>query len=203
MEAINKEIKNYDNDNSDLLSDLMETITEQEVEELGINIEDDRFKITNDDQAMFFLRKIKELRDEKDKVNETCNRVIENHNTKVNDFRDKEIRIIEGTENFFVSLLEEYARKELSDSKKKSLKLPFGTLSFKKGQPKFVYEDAEVLKFIKDNNLDNCIRTKEELNKSELKKMIEYNEETGQGLINQVPVNGLSILPAEEKFTVK
>lgn len=203
MESIKEELKSYDNDNSVLLSDLMETITETEVEDLGIDISNEKFRITNDEQAMFFIRKINELRDEKDKINNTCDRIIEKHNTTVNDFRAKELRGIEGTENYFSLLLEDYAKRELDGSKKKSLKFPFGTLSFKKTQPKYVYDDQTVFNYIKENHLDSCIRVKEEINKSELKKMIRYDEETNQGFIDDQPVDGLSILPPEEKFSIK
>lgn len=194
---------NNDVDNSDLLNELTEAITEQEVKELGIDLSlGEKLKITSEEQAIFFLRRINELRDERDKVNMTCNNLIESYNSKVNDFRSKQLRSIDSTEAFFSNLLEDFARASLVNSKKKSLKLPFGTLSFKKSQPKYVYEDKQLLEYLKDKNLNEFIRIKEEVDKSNLKKNIVIDE-SGKPLLDNIEVEGLTILPSEETFTIK
>lgn len=189
-------------ENSDILESLFDEITEAEVKELGIEIENDRFAITSDEQANFFLRRLQEVRSEKDKINQTCNNEIERFTTKVNNFRAKEILSLENTENYFNGLLEEYAKKQLEGSKKKSLKLPFGTMSFKKGQRKMVYEDETLMNFIKNNSLNDFIRIKEEINKSELKKAVAISED-GTVTLNGTIVEGVTTLPGEESFTVK
>lgn len=190
-------------ENSDILESLFNEITEEEVKELGIEIENERFAITNDEQANFFLRRLQEVRSEKDKINTTCNNEIERFVSKVNNFRAKEILSLENTENYFSTLLESYAKKQLEGSKKKSLKLPFGTMSFKKGQRKVVYDDETLTNFIKSNNLNEFIRVKEEINKSELKKALEFNEENGTASLNGQVVEGITTSPAEESFSIK
>lgn len=192
----------FDADNKELLDALFEEITEAEVEELGINIESDAFAITNDGQANFFLRRLDEIRNEKDKINNTCNTEIEKFCQKVNDFRARELNTLENTERFFTTLLENYARIQLMDSKKKSLKLPFGTLAFKKSQPKYIYDDEVVMKFIKENNLSEFIRTKEEINKRDLKSALTVNDE-GIIKLNGMQLDGVTITPGEEVFNVK
>lgn len=190
-------------ENSDILESLFNEITEEEVKELGIEIENERFAITSDEQANFFLRRLQEVRSEKDKINTTCNNEIERFVSKVNNFRAKEILSLENTENYFSTLLESYAKKQLEGSKKKSLKLPFGTMSFKKGQRKVVYDDETLTNFIKSNNLNEFIRVKEEINKSELKKALEFNEENGTASLNGQVVEGITTSPAEESFSIK
>lgn len=189
-------------ENSDILESLFDEITEEEVKELGIEIENERFAITSDEQANFFLRRLQEVRSEKDKINTTCNNEIERFTTKVNNFRAKEILSLENTENYFNGLLEAYAKKQLEGSKKKSLKLPFGTMSFKKGQRKMVYDDEAVMNFIKSNSLNEFIRIKEEINKADLKKAVTVNED-GIVTYNGQVVEGVTTLPGEESFTVK
>lgn len=189
-------------ENSDILESLFEEITEAEVRELGIEIENERFAITNDEQANFFLRRLQDIRSEKDKINQTCNNEIERFTTKVNNFRAKEILSLDNTENYFNALLEAYAKKQLEGTKKKSFKLPFGTMSFKKGQRKMVYEDETLMSFIKNNNLNEFIRTKEEINKSELKKVVAINDD-GIVTYNGQVVEGVTTLPGEESFTIK
>jgi phage host-nuclease inhibitor protein Gam len=192
----------FDADNRELLDSLFEEITEAEVEELGIDIESSSFAITNDSQANFFLRRLDEIRNEKDKINNTCNTEIEKFCQRVNDFRARELKTLENTEDFFTTLLESYARHQLMDSNKKSLKLPFGTLSFKKSQPKYVYDDEIVMNFIKDNNLSEFIRTKEEINKKDLKSALNISED-GIITLNGKAMEGITITPGEEKFNVK
>lgn len=192
----------FDADNRELLDNLYEEITEAEVEELGINIENDSFAITNDEQANFFLRRLEEIRNEKDKINNTCNTEIEKFTQKVNNFRAKELHTLENTENFFSTLLENYARIQLQGSKKKSLKLPFGTLSFKKSQPKYVYDDETVMNFIKANDYTEFIRVKEEINKRDLKSALNITED-GIVMLNGKAMEGVIITPGEEVFNVK
>lgn len=192
----------FDADNRELLDDLFEEITEAEVKELGIDIESDSFAITNDGQANFFLRRLEEIRNEKDKINNTCNTEIEKFTQKVNDFRSRELNTLENTERFFTTLLENYARLQLQDSKKKSLKLPFGTLSFKKSQPKYIYDDEVVMNFIKTNELSEFIRIKEEINKRDLKSALNINDE-GMVILNGKAMEGITITPGEETFSVK
>ena len=189
-------------ENSDILEALFDEITEEEVKELGIEIDNEKFAITSDEQANFFLRRLEEVRSEQDKINVTCNNEIERFTKKVNSFRAKELLSLENTEKYFISLLETYAKKQLEGSKKKSIKLPFGTMSFKKGQRKMVYEDDVLMNFIKSNSLNDFIRIKEEINKSELKKAIKL-EEDGSVTLHGTVVEGATSLPAEEKFSIK
>lgn len=189
-------------ENSDILEALFDEITEEEVKELGIEIDNEKFAITSDEQANFFLRRLEEVRSEQDKINVTCNNEIERFTKKVNSFRAKELLSLENTEKYFISLLETYAKKQLEGSKKKSIKLPFGTMSFKKGQRKMVYEDDVLMNFIKSNSLNDFIRIKEEINKSELKKAIKL-EEDGSVTLHGTVVEGATSLPAEETFSIK
>ena len=84
-------------ENSDILDSLFEAITEEEVRDLGIEIEKENFAITSDEQANFFLRRLEEVRSEKDKINNTCNQEIERFTVRVNNFRAKETLSLENT----------------------------------------------------------------------------------------------------------
>ena len=189
-------------ENSDILESLFDEITEAEVKELGIEIENERFAITSDEQANFFLRRLEDIRSERDKINQTCNNEIERFVTKVNNFRAKETLSLDNTERYFSGLLEDYARKQLEGSNKKTLKLPFGTMSFKKGQRKMVYEDDILKNFIKTNHLEQFVRVKEEINKAELKKAVNIDD-NGIVTLNGQVVEGITTLPGEESFSIK
>ena len=189
-------------ENSDIVDSLFEAITEEEVRDLGIEIEKENFAITSDEQANFFLRRLEEVRSEKDKINNTCNQEIERFTARVNNFRAKETLSLENTERFFCSLLENYARQQLEGSKKKSIKLPFGTMSFKKSPRKMVYDDEVLMNFIKSHNLNDFIRIKEEINKKDLKSQLKITEDGIVTLDDQV-VEGITTMPGETTFSVK
>ena len=189
-------------ENSDILDSLFEAITEEEVRDLGIEIEKENFAITSDEQANFFLRRLEEVRSEKDKINNTCNQEIERFTARVNNFRAKETLSLENTERFFCTLLENYARQQLEGSKKKSIKLPFGTMSFKKSPRKMVYDDEVLMNFIKSHNLNDFIRIKEEINKKDLKSQLKITEDGIVTLDDQV-VEGITTMPGETTFSVK
>ena len=189
-------------ENSDILDSLFEAITEEEVRDLGIEIEKENFAITSDEQANFFLRRLEEVRSEKDKINNTCNQEIERFTARVNNFRAKETLSLENTERFFCTLLENYARQQLEGSKKKSIKLPFGTMSFKKSPRKMVYDDEVLMNFIKTHNLNDFIRIKEEINKKDLKSQLKITEDGIVTLDDQV-VEGITTMPGETTFSVK
>ena len=189
-------------ENSDILDSLFEAITEEEVSDLGIEIEKENFAITSDEQANFFLRRLEEVRSEKDKINNTCNQEIERFTARVNNFRAKETLSLENTERFFCTLLENYARQQLEGSKKKSIKLPFGTMSFKKSPRKMVYDDEVLMNFIKSHNLNDFIRIKEEINKKDLKSQLKITEDGIVTLDDQV-VEGITTMPGETTFSVK
>ena len=187
--------------NEDLLSELYEEIEEKELQELGIDIEDTEAKLISVEQANFYLRQLEKLRAEKDEVNSLCDNEIEKYAEKVNTFRESRLNTITNGENFIIEKLRAFAETELSESGKKSLKLPFGTLAFKKSPAKYNYDDKVVLDFLKNNHIDSCVRVKEELNKTELKKSATVKD--GVLYIEGKEIPGTSVVEGEINFNVK
>lgn len=200
--------------NGDILNELYEEITSQEVEELGIDVENERFQITTEEQANFFMRQLEEIRRQISKVETTCDTEIERYTKRVNEFKEKKTGTLKNTENYFLTLLENYARVELSQSKKKTIKTPFGTLSFKNSPSKFNYDEEVLMNFIKKHNLEAFVKVKEEINKKDLRAAVEVQEDGSvkivleamdgvrENSISEV-VEGILVTPGEEKFTVK
>lgn len=152
-----------------LIEEMSNSIIESEAKDLGINVELEGFKITNAEQANFFLRRLEEVTKERDKINETCDREIKSFNERVNAFRESKAGTLNNTLDFFHSLLESYAKQELVDSKKKSISLPFGTLQFKTPADSYKYDEKEMLKYLEGNKITGYTRTKSEINKNDLK----------------------------------
>ena len=75
-------------------------------------------------------------------------------------FRLKQNNEIDRKIEFLERCLKSFAIKELEGSKKKSIKLPYGTLSFKKQQDKYEYSEELIMDWLKNNNYTKYINTK-------------------------------------------
>lgn len=184
-----------------LLSEMYDEVVEEEAKELGIDVEKTGYEIKDENQANFFLRRMEEVNKEKAEINDMCDKEIEMFVNRVNSFRNKKLVSLDTTTTYFTQLLEKYAQNALMESKKKSIKLIFGTLQFKKAADKYEYEDDKIIKFIDDNQLVGLTRTKVELNKADLKKAITVVD--GNVLLEGKPLEGLTITPGGTNFSIK
>lgn len=95
---------------------------------------------------------------------------------KIDAWADKEINTIAKDVVFYEKLLEDFTKKELEGSKKKTLSLPNGKISFRKSAAKYVLNDNEkelLINQLKENEvLSNLVKTEvnESINLSEIKK---------------------------------
>lgn len=185
----------------DLLNDLKNDIMDKEADELGLNNMNENYKILDSNQANFFLKRLTDLEEEKNEINEMCNSEIEKFTQKVNDFRNGKLESILSTESYFTKLLQAFAESELKDSKKKSIKLPFGVLKFTKEQTKYSYDENALLKYLNDNKLKEFIKIKENVNNAEVKKAIKV--ENDKIYINELEVPGIEVIEGNNKFSVK
>lgn len=188
------------------LQDLNDSINEEEQKALNIKFnqdaEDSKF-INNDSQANYFCKLIADLQTEKQNKNEFIDSEIKRICNHYEEFRNQEVRKIDQKVDFFKKALEVYAIEQLSGTKKKSIKLPYGTLGFKKQQDKFEYSDELILEWLKSNNQNDfiAVKTTESVDKKKLKKDGFVNN--GKLFINNIPVDGVIVSSQEDKFEIK
>lgn len=191
----------------DFIKDLNESISKMEAEELNINVtgneESDREMIQNPQQANYFCKVVNELREERAKTEELINQELERVKREYEAYKTKEFNRINGQIQYFSGLLESYATKELQNSKKRSIKLPHGTLSIKKQQDKYDYDEEAILECLKKNKQDKFIKvqTVETVNKKDLKK--EGFSHNGKLYLDNIEVKGVVITAQPDKFEVK
>lgn len=191
----------------DFIKDLNESISKMEAEELNINVtgneESDREMIQNPQQANYFCKVVNELREERAKTEELINQELERVQREYEAYKTKEFNRIDGQIQYFSGLLESYATKELQNSKKRSIKLPHGTLSIKKQQDKYDYDEDAILECLKKNKQDKFIKvqTVETVNKKDLKK--EGFSHNGKLYLDNIEVKGVVITAQPDKFEVK
>lgn len=191
----------------DFIKDLNESISKMEAEELNINVtgneESDREIIQNPQQANYFCKVVNELREERAKTEELINQELERVQREYEAYKTKEFNRIDGQIQYFSGLLESYATKELQNSKKRSIKLPHGTLSIKKQQDKYDYDEDAIIECLKKNKQDKFIKvqTVETVNKKDLKK--EGFSHNGKLYLDNIEVKGVVITAQPDKFEVK
>src|SRR5690625_1527227 len=161
---------------------------------------DDRFVIDDDTKANWALRKIAEHEEHVSNANELAQKEIdkiENWFKQVKEQRQNQIDHLQ-------SLLAEYAtKKREEDPNFKSMSLPSGRFGFRKRPDKWVYDDEKLLESLKKSEMNDLIRVKEEVNKRDLRKVLEVvngkvlNPETGEF------IEGVSIEKQGETFNVR
>ena len=135
------------------------------------------FKIENLEGATWAFRKLRAIESKEVEIKA----IAEEEINRVNSWREKELEQYARDKEYFNYLLEEYYRAEKAKDKKFKLSTPYGKVTARKSK-KWIYEDEEnLLEYLKGNE-PSCIRVKEEINNTEVKKLFKdgVNQETGE-----------------------
>lgn len=188
------------------ISELKRIILMAEAEELNINdIEsEDGILIRNNTEADFYIKLINRLRQEAQEINEFVDAELERQVRLYEGYRAERLSPIENQIKFYEEALRTYTMNELADSNKRSIKLPNGTLAIRKQQPSYNYDEEEVMRYLKENELEQYItvKTTESLNKKEIKKDFVVNN-NNQLVFNNKVIPGTSVEFKDDKFEVK
>ena len=131
------------------------------------------------------LRKIKKLEDEKAEEQELAK--AEKH--RIEKWLEERERSIDYKLDYYNAILENYLREQ----GKKSVKLPFGTIRYRKRPEKFKYDDEKVIDYLKKHYPEE-VKISESYNKSNIKKLVKEHGEIPEGV---------EIEEQEAKFEVK
>ena len=190
-----------------LMDELEQFMLAAEIEELKVKLagdteEDGTLLVKNKSDADFYLRQINKLKKQKEEINEFVDQEIERQLRLYQEYRENRMRPLDNQIAFYEKALKTFAMNEYAETNKKTIKLPNGTLAIKKQQPKYVYNDEQVLEFLQENNYKDYIRTKAEVNKKDLKKNAIVNN-NNELVIDGKVVPGVIVVPQEDKFEVR
>ena len=190
-----------------LMDELEQFMLAAEIEELKVKLagdteEDGTLLVKNKSDADFYLRQINKLKQQKEEINKFVDQEIERQLRLYQEYREDRMRPLDNQIAFYENALKTFAMNEYAETNKKTIKLPNGTLAIKKQQPKYVYDDEQVLEFLQENNYKDYIRTKAEVNKKDLKKNATVNN-NNELVIDGKVVPGVVVIPQEDKFEVK
>lgn len=161
--------------------------------------ERESFTVTDDQQANWALRKIKQAQQKQEANNALALAEI----NKIEEWNKSENEKAQTDIDYFQGLLAGYAlQKRNEDPKFKSLKLPNGRIRFTKQQPQWKYDDETVLQALKDAELNDFIQVTETPKKADIKKVFNV---VGDSVINPDTgeiIEGITIEEREDKFGV-
>lgn len=184
-----------------LMCDLLEDIEAQDNELISGNSLDNPEEMTRE-EAEYFTKKYIEAANEIEKAKEAAKQYIEQQQEKVNNWLEK----VNKSNEFYLSVygeaLKAYASKEMDKTGKKSIKLIEGTLSFRKAQDKYEYNEEELRASLKDNHIEDFFEAVEpKIKKAELKKA--GTVINNKLYINDTLIEGVTITPQDKTFTIK
>lgn len=132
--------------------------------------ENQRFRIQDDNQADWALRKIARARQDMKEAEETAAMEIEKINRWLDGQRDESLR----TELFFTVLLQEYYEPRfMTNPDKKTYKLPSGKVQRRTQQPQFDRDNEALLAWLKQRGMTDYIEVKETPKWGELKQQVQ------------------------------
>lgn len=184
------------------LSELKEFMYDFAKDELDIESINEPTQISMS-QANYFVKMYNELIRQKEEVDKLCDEEIDRTKRAVEIYRESRTKTINGQLSFFENILKQYLIAETENKKSKSIKLPYGTISLRKQQPKYEYkEEKDIIEFIKNLNTE-FISSK--VVESLDKKAIKQNGQVKNGrlYIDGVLVPNVEINEQEQKFEVK
>ena len=188
------------------MDELEQFMLKAEVEELKVKLaedveEDGTLLVKNNSDADFYLRQINKLKEQKEEINKFVDQELERQMRLYQQYREDRMRPLDNQIAFYEEALRTFAMNEYAETNRKTIKLPNGTLSIRKQPPKYIYSDEQVLSFLKENNLNDYIRVKEEVNKKDLKKAAKITN-NNQMMIDGKEVPGVIVVPQDDKFEV-
>lgn len=197
-----EEVKPQSTFANDFLSELRDFMNDFAETDLNIDTIDEPAAMSKS-QANFYIKLYNQLLLEETEMNELCDAEIERTKKSINLFREKRQIEIDRKKEYFTSILKEYAMTELDGKKAKTIKLPYGNLSFKKQQPKYDYGDENELKAIVKEISPELIKveTVEKLDKTSLKKNGIVKD--GQFYLGDTIIPGITVKPQDDKFEIK
>lgn len=132
--------------------------------------ENQRFRIQDDNQADWALRKIARARQDMKEAEETAAIEIEKINRWLDGQRDESLR----TERFFTALLQEYYEPRfMTNPDKKTYKLPSGKVQRRTQQPQFDRDNEALLAWLKQRGMTDYVEVKETPKWGELKQQVQ------------------------------
>lgn len=193
---------------SDMFLELVkDAIDEQEElalrEQLSGDIENDKCLIKTMEDANKYVYVIKKLDQEIAAINKSVDELIEKEIQKYEKYREALIKEKQNSKEYFEFMVRAYAENVLADGKKRSLKLPNGSIGFRKQQDRITYTNEEATLEYFQKHCPNLLKqeVKVSIDKKAVKEVCMKTAESLQ--LNGQDIPGITVVPVADKFEVK
>lgn len=157
------------------------------------------FQITDQSGAVWALRKLKKLVDERKQIADAAGAEI----ARIRAWADGEEKRLQGEVQYFEALLTDYHRRLLeADPRAKTVKLPHGQLKARAQQPEFIRDDAALLKWLKANRQEFIVM-KESPDWAGLKKVTQVAGDKVIDPDSGEVINGVTVVERPIRFFVE
>ena len=178
----------------------MNALQKNELQDLPDEQERERFKIEDINAANWALRKISAAQAAIRERETLARAEVE----RVQQWLDGETQKLKGDIEFFEGLLHEYHQQELKlDEKRKTIKLPHGTLKMRAQQPDYQRDDVKLKEWAEANKRDVLIPQPPKLDWASLKKAIRPVDGKAIDVDTGEVIPGIAIVDRPPKFSVE
>jgi phage host-nuclease inhibitor protein Gam len=156
------------------------------------------FKIDSLESVNWGFRKLRALDEQLKEYEKLAMAEIERIQIWFNQEADK----IKNQKAFFEGYITEYATEQRRLNSKFKISTPYGKVSFRKQQPRWDYNEEEVINWAKQNDRTDLVRVKEELDKKQLKwyaKQVDNYAVTEDGEV----IPGIEIIEQDEAIKIE
>jgi hypothetical protein len=161
---------------------------------------DENFIVDTDEKAEWCLNKIREEQQERDRLTDLCNKMINKYSEQIKELEQD----FETKTSYFKGQLQQYFNtvKRKATKTQETYKLISGTLKIKYKAHKVKKDDLKLLEYLENNNYTEYIETIKKAKWSELKETLKqvgnrYVDENGQ------IVEGIELEEQEPEFLVE
>lgn len=175
---------------------MLNALLKNEIDEMNETMEEEvtGFKVENIESANWCFRKIRALNEQIAEINKLAEAEID----RINAWRKQENERAERAINYFEGLLTEYYIQLKAQDSKAKISTPYGKITSRKSKKWLYKNEDETKKWLKDNGYIELIRVKEELDKTNLKKIFKDGIDSSTGEV----VPGIAITE-EENILIK
>lgn len=159
----------------------------------------EQFVIDNDYKAEWALKQIKEHQAERDRLVNVCELAIQEYEAKIESYKKQCDYEVSGLINMLAQYFNSVEPKETKTQL--NYKLPSGKLQFTKPKEDFEKNEETLLKYLKENQLNDYIKTEERPVWGEFKKTLSVIEGKAIDADGQV-VEGITVVEKPGEFKV-
>ncbi|PIO83562.1 hypothetical protein BSQ39_08290 [Loigolactobacillus backii] len=158
----------------------------------------ERFTVTDLNQADWVLRKLSAL-DAKDHENQ---KMYDKNRKRIDDWLAKVKQSTQDSREYLTRLLTDYAVAQRSDNPKFKINTPNGKVTFRKQQPKWIYDEKRLVESLKNAEADDLLKNKPVPDKNKLKQAVTVTANGQVVTSDGILLNGVKVESLPEKVVV-